>query len=254
MDGLSPLRADRVALFLDLDGSIVPFGRRPERVRASLACRIVLKRAVETLRGRVAIVSGRTIASVDKVLSRAVDCVAGVHGLQRRDPMGSVFLTPPHARVEDAAAVLEALARAHAGLLVERKGPSVAIHFRGAPQAQAAVCETVERLAAASGLETQYGHLVAELRTPGPDKGAAIRRFMLEPPFRGAVPLFLGDDLTDEAGFAEAASQGGAGILVGPARKSAAVARLDSPAAALGWIVRSLDAGAFDLEDAAWVA
>ena len=100
--------------------------------------------------------------------------------------MGGLVLVPPHARVADAASVLEALARARPGLLVEAKGPSVAIHYRAAPEAEAAVIETVERLAQASGLEIQRGKMVMELRTPGPDKGAALNRFMLEAPFAGA--------------------------------------------------------------------
>lgn len=234
------------ALFLDLDGVIVPIADEPEQVRASQACRIVLQRAQDDLRGRLAVLSGRTIDSVDIVLAGAVPCVSGVHGLQRRTPVGGLVLQPPHARVADAAKVLEALARARVGLAVEPKAASVAIHYRGAPDAEAAVIETVERLARASGLEIQRGDMVMELRTPGPDKGAALARFMLEAPFAGAKPVFIGDGVTDEAGFAAALAHGGVGMLVGARTDTLAQSRLASPAAALSWIMNSLDRGRFE--------
>ena len=103
------------ALFLDLDGAIVPIAAQPDEVRASPSCRIVLHRALDLLRGRLAVLSGRTIKAVDEVLGGAIHCVAGVHGLQRRTPVGGLVLEPPHARIADASEVLEALARARPG-------------------------------------------------------------------------------------------------------------------------------------------
>lgn len=254
MNGASDLPIGEAALFVDLDGTIVPIASKPDDVIASAACRIVLRRALDHLHGRLAVLSGRTIASVDEVLGGVVGCVAGVHGLQRRTPLGALHLAPPHARIADAASVLEALARARPGLVVEAKGPSVAIHYRGAAGAEDAVLETVERLAQVSGLVVQRGKAVAELRTPGPDKGAALHRFMLEAPFAGHRPIFIGDDVTDESAFAETAELGGVGILVGPARQSHACGRLEDPPAVLGWIAHSLDRGAFDLREVGWTA
>ena len=243
-----------VALFLDLDGAIVPFAAEPQAVRASAACRVVLRRALDHLRGRLAVLSGRTIAAVDEVLGGSIHCVAGVHGLQRRTPVGGLVLEPDHASVADATAVLTALARARPGLLVEGKGSGVAIHYLAAPEAAEAVIETVERLAQSSGLHVQLGRMVAELRAPGPDKGAALSRFMLEAPFAGARPVFIGDDLTNEAGFAAARRHGGVGILVGDARTTLAQGRFATPAAMLSWIMRSLDVGRFDFREAGWAA
>jgi trehalose 6-phosphate phosphatase len=246
------LAVSEAALFLDLDGSIVPLGPDPDAVRASTPCRIVLRRALDHLRGRLAVLSGRTIKAVDEVLGGAIHCVAGVHGLQRRTPLGGLVLEPAHARVGDAAEVLEVLARARPGLRVENKGSSVAVHFRAAPDAADAVVEAVERLAQSSGLQVQHGKMVAELRTPGPNKGAALDRFMLEAPFAGSRPVFIGDDLTDEAGFAAARRHGGVGILIGEARATDAQGRLADPASALSWIMRSLDKGRFDFQEAGW--
>jgi trehalose 6-phosphate phosphatase len=241
---------EQTALFIDLDGTIVPIAPQPDEVIASPACRVVLRRALDQLSGRLAVLSGRTISSVDEVLGGVVRCVAGVHGLQRRTPLGVLHLEPPHARVADAASVLEALAKAQPGLVVEAKGPSVAVHYRAVPSAEDAILEAVDRLADASGLVVQRGKAVAELRTPGPDKGSALGRFMLEAPFAGSRPLFIGDDLTDEDGFAEALKLGGVGILVGPARRTLACGRLENPPAVLSWIVHSLDRGFFDLRKA----
>jgi trehalose 6-phosphate phosphatase len=236
------------ALFLDLDGTLAPIAPTPTDARVDDRCRDVLAVARERLAGRVAILSGRTLAAVDQILGGAVTCVAGVHGLQRRNALGEVFENPPHARIAQAAATLRALAGTTPGLLVETKGPSVAIHYRQRPSAEAAVLEAVERIAESSGLELQLGKAVAELRTPGPNKATALHRFMLEAPFRGARPLFVGDDLTDEPGFAEARRMGGAGLLVGAARPTAALGRLADPVEVVDWIARSLEAGRFELE------
>ncbi|HRJ63439.1 MAG TPA: trehalose-phosphatase, partial [Brevundimonas sp.] len=91
-------------------------------------------------------------------------------------------------------------------------------------------------LAAETGLALQAGNLVVELKTPGTDKGTALKAFMLEPPFAGAVPVMLGDDLTDEDGFRAAADLGGFGVLVGPPRRTAATFGLPDVEAVLTWL------------------
>ena len=91
-----------------------------------------------------------------------------------------------------------------------------------------------------TGLTLQNGDMVAELRTPGPTKADSVRAFMAERPFRGARPLFLGDDVTDEDGFAAAQSLGGAGVLVGAPRKTLARCRLAGVEATLAWLEAAL--------------
>ena len=87
---------------------------------------------------------------------------------------------------------------------------SAGLHYRGAPAEAAAALALARRLADETGLALQAGNLVVELKTPGSSKGTALTAFMQEPPFAGAVPVMLGDDLTDEDGFraAEAARYG----------------------------------------------
>ncbi|MBN9320156.1 MAG: trehalose-phosphatase [Caulobacterales bacterium 68-7] len=246
------LEASDVALFLDLDGTLVEVEDSPADVQADSACIDLLRRARDRLSGRLAVLSGRPVMEVDSILQGAVNDVAGVHGLQMRTARWGLVAEPAHPAVAEAAAVFDDFAAADAGLLVERKGHSVALHYRLAPGAGEAVIEFTQRLASETGLAVQHGSMVAELRTPGPDKGAALSRLMGHPPFSGARPIMIGDDLTDEAAFVEAQLRGGIGVRVGAERPTAAVGRLDEPRSVLSWIDRSLSSGVFDLEDAQW--
>ena len=239
----------RASLFLDLDGTLVEFGDDPATIRASSAVQCALARCQASLCGRLAILSGRSIASVDEVLGGGVVAVAGVHGLQQRSAVLGVMETPPHPGIAEVMGTLEVIAKADRRLRIEPKGQSVAIHFRQAPAAEPAIVEIVERLAKGAHLEVQYGVMVAELRTPGPDKGAALESLMALPPFAGSKPIFVGDDLTDESGFVMAQALGGVGIAVGPRAETAARGRLSNPAAVLSWLNRSLDTGVFDVAD-----
>ncbi|HYD36393.1 MAG TPA: trehalose-phosphatase, partial [Allosphingosinicella sp.] len=112
----------------------------------------------------------------------------------------------------------------------------VALHYRLAPERGRAVEEFAEKLALRFGLALQRGKMVAELRPHGADKGGAVRRLMAEPPFAGARPVFVGDDLTDEYAFEAASALGGEGVLVGPPRPTAARWRLDDVARVTAWL------------------
>jgi trehalose 6-phosphate phosphatase len=231
-----PLELAGVSLFLDLDGVLAPIVSRPEHVRPE-AARTQLMQALQTaLGGRLAVISGRTIADLDRILDGAVASLAGVHGLERRLAGGRIWRAEPSPAVAGAKAAFEAIARDWPGAVVEEKGVSVGIHYRAAPAALADVREAVERLTPSNDLTAQWGQMVAELRTPGPDKGDALLAFMAEPPFRGSRPIFVGDDLTDEHGFAAAAAAGGFGVLVGPDRPTAARMRLDTVEAVYDWL------------------
>ena len=111
----------------------------------------------------------------------------------------------------------ERLAATQPGLLVEDKSAAAAIHYRLAPESAGACEALAESLADEGGLLVQRGDKVVEVRAPGPDKGDAVTAFMREPPFAGATPIFIGDDVTDEDGFRAAEALGGYGIVVGPA-------------------------------------
>ena len=232
------------ALFLDLDGTLAPIVATPEAVVPDPRRTDVLNRARQALDGRLAVVSGRTVEEVDRILESCCPHVAGIHGLDVRTNRRR-RAAPPHPALEDVTEALTTASRDHAGLRVEPKPLSVALHYRQAPQVEPEITELAERLAEATGMKLQRGRMVVELKTPGADKGDAVRAFMAEPPFAGATPIFVGDDLTDEAGFAAVVALGGFGVLVGAPRETLAAARLENPDAVLGWIEAAIAAGAF---------
>jgi len=109
----------------------------------------------------------------------------------------------------------------------------------GAPEAGAAICDAATRLLRGHGdvLRLIPGKMVVEFQPRHHGKGSAIAAFMEEPPFRGRVPVFLGDDTTDEEGFAEVNRRRGISIRVGPPiGGSAAIYELPSVTAALDWL------------------
>lgn len=230
------LDLNRTALFLDLDGTLAAIEPTPQGVQPDAARSALLRRLRTRLDGRLAVLSGRAISDIDRILEGTVRCAAGVHGLERRNAEGERFDERPHDALPGIESMLEAFARSHRGLLLERKDGALALHYRGHPPAEEACLELAHRLGFAHGLTVQEGQLVVELRTPGPDKGDALSAFMDSPPFAGAIPVMVGDDLTDEHAFAAAASHGGFGVLVGEPRQTAAMFRLDDPAAVLAWL------------------
>lgn len=240
-EALSPLPAPptalhRPALFLDMDGVLAPLAATPDAVVPNAHRTAVLRALADRLDGRVAILSGRTLAEIDRIAEASTTSASGVHGLQRRHADGSLHSVEAAPEVRDAVAAFEDFARSRPGLLVENKAVSAGLHYRGAPAEAAGVIALAERLADETGLTLQAGHLVVELKTPGTNKGTALKAFMQEAPFAGAVPVMLGDDLTDEDGFIAAAELGGFGVLVGEARPTAARHGLADVPAVLDWL------------------
>jgi trehalose 6-phosphate phosphatase len=231
-----PLRFDRLALFLDMDGVLAPMAPTPDAVRATPRRTAILRRLAGRLDGRLAIVSGRTLAEIDRISGEASLAASGVHGLERRRADGSMDTVAAAPGVRSAIEALLGFQSNHPGVLVEDKGVSVGLHYRQAPDVHDAAMAFARSVAAEAGLVMQPGIMVVELKTPGSDKGSAITAFMAEAPFRGATPVMFGDDLTDEDAFRAAEHLGGFGVLVGPVRKTAATFRLDGVGQVLDWL------------------
>ena len=231
-----PVRAEGVALFLDMDGVLAPLAATPDAVGPVARRTAALKAVAGQMDGRVAIVSGRTIAEIDRIADHALMSASGVHGLERRLKDGSIRRKTADLGVARALRAFQLFAADRPGMIVEDKGVSAGLHYRQAPDQARAAEDLARRLQAETGLTLQPGHMVLELKTPGADKGTAVTAFMQEPPFRDAVPVMLGDDLTDEHGFEAAAALGGYGVLVGPQRPTAARYRLDDVDAVLTWL------------------
>ncbi|WP_324750556.1 trehalose-phosphatase [Sphingomonas sp. LY54] len=227
---------DGAALFLDFDGTLVELAETPAAIRVGAHLEPLLHRLHARLEGRLAIVSGRAIADLEKHLDCAALAVSGSHGLELRlgDGTSLPLSVPPG--LAEAKAATRAFAAGVPGLLVEEKPFGVALHYRQAPDAADAAEALMRDVAASTGLTLQLGKMVAELRPHGSDKGDALKAFMREPEFAGARPVFVGDDLTDEHAFAAAAELGGGGVLVGPQRETAARWQLPGVGAVAEWL------------------
>lgn len=193
----------KIALFLDFDGTLVDFADHPDAILVPASLPRLLEKLHRQTLGALAIITGRDIAVIDRFLAPVSLPVAGVHGFIRRDASGKLHETPfDAAALEAIERELSQFAKHRPGLLVERKPGSLALHFRRAPHLAAQCLEVAEAaVAGVEGFHLQRGKSVIEMRTAGRDKGEAIAAFLNEPPFRGKVPVFAGDDTTDEDGF-----------------------------------------------------
>jgi trehalose 6-phosphate phosphatase len=229
---------DGASLFLDFDGTLVELAERPEAVAVDAALAGLLDRLAERLEGRVVLVSGRSIQQLDGFLEGigvAIGLV-GSHGAETRLAGGAIVRPDRPASLDAAARLFADAFRGRDGVVIEAKSLGVGLHYRLDPTAEDEAHAIAAAFAAANDLEVQHGKMMVELRLPGHDKGSAIAALMARAPFAGHAPVFVGDDLTDEAGFAAAAEHGGAGILVGPARETEARYRLRGVAAVRAWL------------------
>ena len=226
------------AFFLDLDGTLLEIADTPEAVDPGEPEIILLGRLKNACGGAVALISGRSLSRIDQLFSPLILAAAGQHGAERRDAKGTRHRHRfPVTALRPAAGGIRSFAARHQGLVFEDKGASVALHYRLAPQLAAAAQRAVREAAEPLGdqVEVQGGKMVVELKPAGCDKGKAIESFMQEPPFAGRVPVFLGDDVTDEYGFRVVNRLDGHSVKVGEG-PSAARWRLENPAAARAWL------------------
>jgi trehalose 6-phosphate phosphatase len=186
------------------------------------------------------LISGRAIADIDDVLRGVRFPAAGQHGTERRDATGGVsHHALPSRELDHLRHALKQAVAPHRGLVLEDKGLSLALHYRRAPRLGSYVHRLARAALAASGCpySIQTGKRVVELRPAGRDKGVAVLEFMQEPPFHGRTPVFVGDDVTDEFGFATVNRLHGHSVKVGPGR-TAAHWRLRDVRAVRQWLRR----------------
>ena len=233
-----------VALFLDIDGTLLDLAASPELVRVDGAVSARLPELGIELGGAVAFITGRTIADVDRLFPALTFPIAGQHGAERRAADGSIHRhRQPMPGFVQLRRELERFAAQHDGVHLEDKGASLALHYRQAPRLASHVHRTLRtQLAIGSGgraWRLQPGKGILEVRQEGRDKGTAIAGFMKEAPFRGRLPVFLGDDLSDEYGFATVTRMGGWAVKVG-AGTTRAIYRLRDVAAVRRWLAGPL--------------
>jgi trehalose 6-phosphate phosphatase len=242
-----PPRLDpEAALLIDVDGTLLEIAPRPELVEVPPGLPDLLQRLAGERGGALALISGRPIADLDRLFQPWRGAAAGLHGIERRTADGNWAPSGDSEADCIAAAALDrlrpdlaALAEQRPGLWLEDKGRTLALHYRAIPEAGPAIRDAATRLLRERGdaLRLIPGKMVVEFQPRHHGKGNAIAAFMEEPPFRGRVPVFLGDDTTDEEGFAEVNRRGGISIRVGPpAGDSVAVYQLPSVTEARDWL------------------
>lgn len=220
-----------VALFLDFDGTLVEIAETPDSILVPDDLARRLESLAARIEGRLALITGRSLADIGGHLGRGAIRIVGSHGAEHGDADD-----PASSLSRDATAAIAALVGAWPGLLVETKPHGIAIHYRQEPEAEAAVLPVMDDIAEREGLTVRRGKMVVELGPVQANKGRAVERLMHQPPYAGATPVFIGDDVTDEDGFAAVAAAGGHGILVGAPRPTAAHYRLPSTREVYRWL------------------
>jgi len=230
--GLGPIAA--AALFLDFDGTLVEIAPTPDAVAVPDHLPGLLQHLTERLGGALAVVSGRALADLDHFLPVPIP-KAGDHGAALRPVPDAPALVPdlPHPPVAWRARAT-ALLETHPGTLIEDKEHGFVLHYRLAPAAGPEAQALLAALVAEDPLAFTLleARMAWEVRPRGASKATAVRALMARPPFMGRVPVFIGDDVTDEEGMEACRSLAGHGFRLDDA--------FGSPAALRDWLARAV--------------
>ena len=238
IENAPPLGGGPFALFLDVDGTLLDLAARPDDVVTPAGLISTLAQAERKLDGALALVSGRSIADVDRLFAPLRLRASGVHGAEIRfDPNAPIT---PAAAADLPPSLLAALRRAvepFPGVFVEDKRYSFTVHYRLAPFAERPLRQIATRLVDASPVaaEIMDAHFAIEIKNPSFTKGGAIATFLSTSTFRGRTPIFVGDDTTDESGFALVTERGGLAYSVGGPRPGA-IDAFSEPSAVREWL------------------
>lgn len=235
----APHRNDQWALFLDVDGTLLTIAETPLGVHIPDSLRTLLDELRTRFEGALALISGRSIETLDHFFAPLRLCASGVHGCERRTFSGDVIRPDVATRsLIEARKDLTRFVQSHEGLLLEDKGYGLAVHFRLAPalddEVHARMSETLQRLGPEFRL--QAGKFVYEVRPAHWSKGTSVAAFMQEDPFQGRRPIYIGDDVTDEDAFVAVNALDGVSIRVGEATNTVANHRLPDVAAVHRWL------------------
>ena len=228
------------ALFLDVDGTLLEIADHPEDVEIRPELIATLQSVLARAQTPIGLVSGRTIADLDRLFSPLRLPIAGQHGAERRDAAGNMHRNARRsAALDGTRRMLVEYGQRHDGIVVEDKGAALAIHFRQAPDLAGEVEDLTRGLMKDLGddYELQPGKMVIEIKPRGRNKGHAIAEFIREPPFAGRLPVFIGDDATDEYGFEMVNRLGGHSVKVGSGA-SCARWRLRNVTDVIDWLRR----------------
>jgi len=229
--------------FLDVDGTLVDISERPNAVCIDASLRDLLHRLAVLTEGAVALISGRSIVDIDRLFLPMRLPVAGQHGLERRDTLGNTHVFKCKAEsLREVVQRLERLVVQYPGLELENKGMTLAMHYRRAPDLAPMVASVMHQVSGilGDGFELLPGKMLLEIKPRGKNKGTAIADFMQEEPFRARVPVYIGDDITDECGFTLVNKMRGYTLKVGDGVTHAKW-RLADPTAVRAWLMTFAD-------------
>lgn len=234
---LSSLMGDgNLALFLDFDGTLVDIAPAPDAIVVPGDLKERLLALHDVLEGRLALVSGRSLADLERHLGSLPIARAGSHGAECILGDGQLIAEPPPPVPDALKTELVGLAQDHPGLEIEHKSFGVGLHFRAAPDLEGTIAEQARSFAENYGMSIKQGKCVVELMTASADKGGAVRSFMATGQFADAMPVFVGDDVTDEDGFIACTNFEGYGIAVGERPSQNARYHLASTEAVRTWM------------------
>lgn len=229
------------ALFLDFDGTLAALAPRPELVDVDGEVISLLSRINDCLDGALAVITGRPISEIDGFLHPLKLPAAGLHGLEwRKTADGDPVCAEASPDLQYLRQSVEASGLLADGIMLEDKGAAIALHYRSVPHLEGALGAHLARvLTGLPDLHVLRGKMVMEVKPASHDKGLALRRFMDLPPFSGRVPVFAGDDVTDEDAMAAALGLGGSALKVGEG-PTCAPARLPDVAAVTDWLAQQV--------------
>ena len=212
-----PALPAHAALLLDLDGTLLDIAPTPDSVVVPAELLESLRRLRTLLGDALAVVSGRPIEQVESLLHAVPYAVAGEHGAAIRHAPGAALERPdlpalPAGWLDQAGRVAAGIP----GVLLERKAHGFVLHYRLAPAAGPALQQAVLDILgdAAAAFTLMPARMAWEVKPRGADKGRAVSSLMARPPFAGRVPVYVGDDVTDEDGMRVARELGGLGLRV----------------------------------------
>jgi trehalose 6-phosphate phosphatase len=238
----APIDLQHCALFLDVDGTLLAIEASPDQVVSDAPLRHLLAGLSGGLGGALALISGRTIAAIDRIFAPLKLPAAGAHGTELRRNGDDARADTSHALPAHAIAALQEFADAHQGLLLEPKPGGASLHYRRAPELEGTCRRRLQMLqdALGAGYRLIEGKMVLELVPSAASKGTAIQALMQAAPFAGRRPVFIGDDTTDEDGFRVVNALGGTSIRVGGLDGSAALHTLSDVDAVRQWLTAAI--------------
>jgi trehalose 6-phosphate phosphatase len=208
----------KIAILLDVDGTILDLAPTPAEVRVPPSLRQTLARLCDSTRGALAFVSGRPISALDVIFSPLLLPTIGGHGAELRTVAGASAERPRRPLDSSVKRKFAAIAEADPGIIVEDKGYSLALHYRLAPDQEDFVRDAAAAIFASlptAPIELLHGKSMVEIKQVGFNKASAVRELMMHFPFAGRQPLFIGDDVTDQDVFAIMQEFDGIAISVG---------------------------------------